>query len=117
MRKSLIRLLLFSIMSSYFFNTQSLKALIPYYYYPEVKNLQKEALSIAKKAYQFLYFGQIKDSLNLAKLAVKINDKDETLWTILAEAQLANELYDDALVSLNNAQKINPKMGEIYFSY
>ena len=116
MRKSLIRLLLFSIISSFFFNTQSLKALVPYYYYPEVKNLKEEALSIAKKAYQILYFGQFKESLNLAKLAVKINDKDETLWTILAEAQLANELYDDALISLNNAQKINPKMGEIYFA-
>ena len=77
--------------------------------------MKKDSLLIGKQAYQLLYFGQIKDSLNLAKLAVKINDTDETLWTILAEAQIANKLYEDALISLNNAEKINPSMGEIYF--
>ena len=45
-----------------------------------------------------------------------MNNKNETLWTILAETQIANKLYDDALISLDNAQKINPKMGEIYFA-
>ena len=116
MKKSLLKILFFSIISSHVFIAESLKALIPYYYLPETKSLQKQGLSIGKKAYQLLYFGQIKDSLNLAKLAVKINNKNETLWTILAETQIANELYDDALISLDNAQKINPKMGEIYFA-
>ena len=116
MKKSLLKILFFSIISSHIFIAESLKALIPYYYFPETKSLQKEGLSIGKQAYQLLYFGQIKDSLNLAKLAVKINKKDETLWTILAETQIANKLYDDALISLNNAQIINPNMGEIYFA-
>ena len=110
-----MRLLFFFIISSQIFNSEHLKALVPYYYLPETKDLKQEGLLIGKQAYQFLYFGQIKYSLNLAKLAVKINNTNETLWTILAEAQLANELYDDALISLNNAQKINPKMSEIYF--
>ncbi len=116
MKKSILKIIFFSIISSHIFISESLKAVIPYYYFPETKSLQKEGLSIGKQAYQLLYFGQIKDSLNLAKLAVKIHNTNETLWTILAEAQIANKLYDDALVSLNNAQKINPKMGEIYFA-
>ena len=109
-------ILFFLIISSHFFIAESLKALIPYYYFPETKSLQKQGLSIGKQAYQLLYYGQIKDSLNLAKLAIKINKTNETLWTILAQTQIANKLYDDALISLNNAQKINPKLGEIYFA-
>ena len=116
MKKSILKIIFFSIISSHIFISESLKAVIPYYYFPETKSLQKESLSIGKQAYQLLYFGQIKDSLNLAKLAIKINNTNETLWTILAETQIANKLYDDALASLNNAQKINPKMGEIYFA-
>ena len=116
MKKTLIRILFVAIMSSQIFNTQNLKAIVPYYYFPETKNLQQEALSIGKQAYQLLLYGQIKDSLNLAKLAVTIDDKNETLWTILAEAQIASKLYKDALISLDKAQKINPTMGEIFFA-
>ena len=116
MKNSLLKILFFLIISSHFFIAESLKALIPYYYFPETKSLQKQGLSIGKQAYQLLYYGQIKDSLNLAKLAIKINNTNETLWTILAQTQIANILYDDALISLNNAQKINPKLGEIYFA-
>ena len=43
-----------------------------------------------------LYFGQYIESLNLAKLAVKINAKDEKLWLILADIQIANEQYKNA---------------------
>ncbi len=116
MKKSLLKILFFSIISSHVFIAESLKALIPYYYFPQTKSLQKQSLIIGKEAYQLLYFGQIEDSLNLAKLAVKMNNKNETLWSILAETQIANELYNDALTSLDNAQKINPTMGEIYFA-
>ena len=116
MKKVLKKIVLLSIIFGAFFQVKDLKALIPYYYQPTQKNLSKESLSIGKSAYQLLYFGQIKDSLNLAKLAVKINQSNETLWTILAEAQIANKLYEDALISLNKAQKIKPKMGEIYFA-
>ena len=116
MRKSLIKILFFSLISAHIFYIESLKALVPYYYFPETKNLKEESFSIGKKAYQLLYLGQIKDGLSLAKLAIKINNKSETLWTILADAQIANELYEDALISLNNAQIINPKLSEIYFA-
>ena len=116
MKNFLLRLLFFSIIGTFIFNTKNLKALVPYYYFPEIKGLKKEGLSIGKQAYQLLYFGQIKESLNLAKLAVKIDNTNETLWTILADAQIANKLYEDALISLNKAQEINPLMSEIHFA-
>ena len=116
MKRSLVRLLFFSIISSHILYTQNLKALVPLYYFPKTKSLNQEALSISKKAYQLLYFGQLKDSLNLAKLAITINEKNETLWIILAETQIANKLYKEALISLNRAQEINPELAEIYFA-
>ena len=116
MIKTLLRIIFLSIISTFLFSIKNLEAFIPYYYQPTTKNLKKESLSIGKSAYQLLYYGQIKEGLNLAKLAIEINKSNETLWTILAEAQIANELYEDALISLNNAQKINPKLGEIYLT-
>ena len=55
----------------YFFQIKIVRAVVPYYYLPTIKNLQKQSLYIGKNAYQLLYFGQYEDSLNLAKLAVK----------------------------------------------
>ena len=104
-----------SFISFYFLKIQKVQSLVPYYYLPTKKNLQRESLSIGKNAYQLLYFGQYEQSLNLAKLAVQINKTDEKLWLILSEAQVANKLYKNALISLNKAQKINPKNSETYF--
>ena len=100
----------------YFFQIEKVQAIVPYYYFPTTKNLQKQSLYIGKNAYQLIYFGQYKDSLNLAKLAIKINPKDEKLWLILAEAQIANEEYKNAINSLNKAEEINPNISEIYFA-
>ena len=116
MKKFLTKIICVSLISFYFLNIESVKAIVPYYYFPTIKNLQKESLSIGKSAYQLLYFGQYKDSLNLAKLAVKLNAKNEKLWLILSEAQIANKLYKNALTSLNKAQKINSNISEIYFA-
>jgi len=97
-------------------STRQVRALIPSYYFPTIKSIEKESLSIGNYAYQLLYFGQIEESLNLAKLAVKINKKNEKLWLILSEAQVANQQYKEALISLNKAQNINSKISEIYFA-
>ena len=115
MKKNFKKIICIFLISFYFLKVEQVQSLIPYYYFPTLKNLQKESLSIGKNAYQLLYFGQYKQSLNLAKLAVKINKKDEKLWLILAEAQLANKLYKKALKSLDKAQNINPDNSEIYF--
>ena len=116
MTKFLKKILCVSLLSFYFFKVEQVQSLVPYYYLPTIKNLQKESISIAKNAYQLLYFGNYKDGLKLAKLALKINKKDEKLWLILSEAQMANKLYKNALNSLNEAQKINSKNSEIYFA-
>ena len=116
MKKFLKKIIIVSLISFYFIDVKKVHSIIPYYYFPTTKNLEKESLSIARNAYQLLYFGQYKESLNLAKLAVKINKRDEKLWLILAETQVANELYKNALVSLNKAQRINANISEIYFA-
>ena len=103
-------------MTFYLFKADQVQSLIPYYYFPTIKNLQKESLTIGKNAYQLLYFGQYEQSLHLAKLAVKIDKNNEQLWLILSEAQIANKLYKNALNSLNKAQKINSNKSEIYFA-
>jgi len=116
MKKFLRKIIYIFLIFFYFLQVEQLQALVPYYFFPTIKNLQKESLSIGKNAYQLLYFGQYEDSLNLAKLAVKINSKDEKLWQILSETQVANKLYRKALTSLNKAQDINPNISEIYFA-
>ena len=115
MKNFLKKIIYVSTISVFFLNIDLVRSLVPYYYFPSTKNLQKESLSIGKNAYQLLYFGQYEESLNLAKLAVKINKTNEKLWLILAETQLANDLYEQALNSLNKAQKINSNISEIYF--
>ena len=116
MKKFLRKIILIFLISFYFFQIKKVQAIVPYYYLPGINNLQKQSLSIGKNAYQLLYFGQYEDSLNLAKLALKINTKDEKLWLILAEAQIANKEYKNALSSLNKAELINSNISEIYFA-
>ena len=116
MKKFYQIILSISVISLCFLKPEQAQSLVPYYYFPTVKNLKKESLSIGKNAYQLLYFGQYKESMNLAKLAVKINKTDEKLWLILAETQMANKLYSKALDSLNKAQIINSDIKNIYFA-
>ncbi len=116
MKKFFKQVICISLINFYLLKVEKVQSLIPYYYLPTIKNLQNESLSISKSAYQLLYFGQYEQSLNLAKLAVQINKKDEKLWLILADAQAANKLYNQALISLNKAQKINSKISEVYFA-
>ena len=116
MKKFLKKIICISFISFYFCQIEKVQGIVPYYYLPTKKTLQKQSLYIGKNAYQLLYYGQNEDSLNLAKLAVKINPKDEKLWLILAETQLANKLYKNALNSLDKAEKINSNISEIYFA-
>ena len=116
MKKFFKQIIWIFLISFYFLQMKKVQAIVPYYYFPTIKNLQKQSLSIGKNAYQLLYFGQYEDSLNLAKLAVKINAKNEKLWLILAETQIANKQYENALNSLNKAEEINSNISEIYFA-
>ena len=76
MKKNFKKIICIFLISFYFLKVEQVQSLIPYYYFPTFKNLQKESLSIGKNAYQLLYFGQYEQSLNLAKLATKINKKN-----------------------------------------
>jgi len=116
MKKFFKKIIFLGLVSFYFLKIDPIRSLVPFYYFPSFKVLEKEGLSIGKNAYQLLYFGQYEQSLNLAKLAVKVNKSDEKLWLILAETQLANKLYENALSSLYKAQKINSNISEIYFA-
>jgi len=116
MKKYLKNIICLFLISFFFFKIEKVQSIIPYYYYPTIKNLQKESLSLGKNAYQLLYFGLYEESLNLAKLAVKINPNELELWLILSETQIANKQYKKALNSLNNAEKINPNTSKIYFA-
>ena len=116
MKKFLQKIIWISLISFYFLQIEKVQAIVPYYYFPTIKNLEKQSLYIGKNAYQLLYFGQYEESLNLAKLSVKINSKDEKLWLILAEAQIASKQYKNALNSLDKAEKINSNISEIYFA-
>ena len=116
MKKFLKKTIWIFLISFYFFQIEIVRAIVPYYYFPTIKNLHKQSFYIGKNAYQLLYFGQYEESLNLAKLAVKINAKDEKLWLILAEAQIANKKYKNALRSLDKAELINSNISEIYFA-
>ena len=116
MKKFLKKTIWISIVFFYFFQIAKAKAIVPYYYFPTIKNLEKQSSNLGKNAYQLLYFGQYKESLNLAKLAVKIYAKDEKLWLILAEAQIANKQYKNALNSLNKAEQLNSNISEIFFA-
>jgi len=116
MKKFLKKTIWISFFFLYFFQVEIVRAIVPYYFFPTIKNLEKQSLYIGKNAYQLLYFSQYEDSLNLAKLAVKINANNEKLWLILAEAQIANKKYKNALISLNKAEQINSNISEIYFA-
>ena len=116
MKNFLKNIICISLIFFYFLKINKVQSIVPYYYFPAIKNLKTESIAIGKSAYQLLYFGQYKESLNLAKLAVKINATDEKLWLILSEAQVANKLYKNALISLNKAQKINSKNIDAYFA-
>ena len=116
MKKKFKRIISIFLISFCVLKIEEVNSLVPYYYFPTIKNLQKESLSIGKNAYQLLYFGQYEQALNLAKLAVKINKNDENLLLILAESQIANNLYKQALNSLYQAQNLNPNISEVYFA-
>ena len=64
MKKFLKKIICISLISFYFLQIEKVHGIVPYYFFPSTNNLKKQSLYIGKNAYQLLYFGQIKDSLN-----------------------------------------------------
>ncbi len=91
------------------------KAFVPYIYEPNAKMLKNTSLGIGQTAAKLLQLGQYKEAKRLAALAVRINSKDDRLWSLLAEAQIRNGENKEAKRSLANAKQINPKEARIWF--
>ena len=98
------------------FQIKKLNAFIPHYSLPSKKFLKLNGSEIGKNAYQLLYFGQFKEGLALAKLATSLNPENVNLWALLAEAQISNKLFDDALLSIEKGKLLNPLVSKLYFA-
>ena len=57
------KIICITLISFYFFQIEKVPAIVPYYYFPTIKNLQKQSLYIGKNAYQLLYFVNMKTVL------------------------------------------------------
>ena len=112
----ILKILFLQLFGLNIFQLKKSYAFIPYYDLPSKKFLKLNGSKIGKNAYQLLYFGQLKEGLALAKLAVSINPEDVNLWALLAEAQINNKLFDDALLSIKKGKLINPLVSELYFA-
>ena len=98
-----------------FFSNQA-KAFIPNIYIPNQKLLTETSLGIGFSAAKYIQFGQTKEAISLAKLAISLNPKLAENWIILSQAQASNNLLKEALKSINKAKGINPNIAEIWFS-
>ena len=112
----IFKVLFLQIIGLSIFDVKKSDAFIPYYSLPSKKFLNLSGSKIGKNAYQLLYFGQLKEGLALAKLAISLNPDDVNLWALLAEAQINNKLFNDALLSIEKGKSIEPLMGELYFA-
>ena len=112
----IIKIIFLQIIGLSVFQVKKTSAFIPYYHLPSKKFLKLKGSEIGKNAYQLLYFGQFKQGLALAKLAISLNPEDENLWALLAEAQINNKLFDEALLSIKKGKSINPLISELYFA-
>lgn len=112
----ILKVIFLQIIGLNIFQVKRSSAFIPYYDLPSKNFLNQNGSEIGKNAYQLLYFGQLKQGLALAKLAISLNPEDVNLWTLLAEAQINNKLFDDALLSIEKGKLINPLISELYFA-
>ena len=67
-------------------------AIVPYYYMPSGQVLEKNSSIFADRAYKLLSIGRLDEGLQFAKLALSLDQKNEKLWAIVAEAQIRNNL-------------------------
>ena len=112
----LFKIIFLQLIALNIFQVKKLNAFIPFYNLPSKDFLKLNGSEIGKHAYQLLYFGQLKEGLALAKLAISLNPEDVNLWALLAEAQINNKLFDDALLSIEKGKLINPLISELYFA-
>ncbi len=92
------------------------RALVPYAYVPDNKDLEAAGLGIAQAAARLLRFGQAEEAGRLAELTVRLLPEDPRGWVLLAEAQLRSNRIDPALAALTQAKKLDPNNPGIWFA-
>ena len=60
--------------------------------------------------------GQPKEAAQLGALAVRLDPRDERLWSVLAEAQLRSDDLEQASYSLARAKELNPEKASLWFA-
>ena len=96
----IFKILFLQLIGMSIFEVKKSNALVPYYNLPSKKFLNLNGTEIGKNAYQLLYFGQLKEGLALAKLAISLNPEDVNLWALLADCLLYTSDAADDTVSV-----------------
>ena len=91
------------------------KAFIPYIYEPKKEDLNRTSINFGQNSQKLINIGQAQEAAKLARLAVRLNPKDERLWAVLAQAQIKTNLLNEASYSLTQARKLNPKNASLWF--
>ena len=99
-----------------YITTRSSNAFFPRINEPSKHELESTSIQIGKTAIQLIQFGQNNEAIKLLELAVKLNPKENALWSSLAESQVRANRNDEALSSLNEAIKLKPEDEKLYFS-
>ena len=92
------------------------RCFIPNIYLPSHKNLVDTSIGSGLSAAQYIKFGQTEEAIALAKLAISLNPKEVELWIILSRAQLNNNLLKESRTSIEEAIRINPQIGNVWFT-
>ena len=91
-------------------------AVTPYVYVPSSEELKGSAIGIGRTAAQLLQMGKPKEAAQLGALAVRLDPRDERLWSVLAEAQLRSDDLEQASYSLARAKELNPEKASLWFA-
>jgi len=92
------------------------RALVPYVYLPQRRELEGAGMGIAQAAARLLRLGQAADAARLAALTVQLLPEDPRGWVLLAEAQLRSNQLEQAGVSLAKAKQLDPRNPGIWFA-
>ncbi|MFZ0408239.1 MAG: tetratricopeptide repeat protein [Cyanobium sp.] len=92
------------------------RALVPYVYLPQTKELEAAGLGIAQAAARMLRLGQAEDAARLAELSVRLLPDDPRSWVLLAESLLRSNNSVKALVALDRAKRLDPTNAGIWFA-
>ena len=108
--KVIVYLILFE---SFLINNSS--AFFPRINEPNTQELKSTSIQIGRTAIQLIELGQNEEAIKLLKLAIKLNPREITLWTGLAEAQYRTNKDYKALESLIRATELRSDEPSIYF--